>query len=392
MRKHHVTLRLAAALLMLPTVSLAQPTSTGTISLQGRLSGVPNGSTMIAVNFYDAQTGGALVASTPSVAATVTGGVFSAAVTPPTGTFDGRTLWWAAVVEGVEAGPRQLVTSVPYALALRDLFIDGTGQVGIGGSPNNTTKLQITGASDTVLLTLQNSNLDAPPVRFVDAGWDNPTGANMFTVLAGFAHPGGWNSGPSSEVLRYTGRSLALMTNPQGQPQGQVGIGTWSPQARLDVAGTTRTSILVITGGSDIAEPADVTTLDLVEQVEPGMVMVIDRERDGRLVPCSAAYDTAVAGVISGANGLAPGMVLKAEGQAHADGEHPLAMVGRVWVLCDADAAGPIARGDRLTTSATPGHAMRVGDEARAPGTVIGKAMTELKDGKGLVLVLVNLQ
>jgi hypothetical protein len=35
---------------------------------------------------------------------------------------------------------------------------------------------------------------------------------------------------------------------------------------------------------------------------------------------------------------------------------------------------------------------MRVNDEGRSPGAVIGKAMTELAEGKGLVLVLVNLQ
>ncbi len=35
---------------------------------------------------------------------------------------------------------------------------------------------------------------------------------------------------------------------------------------------------------------------------------------------------------------------------------------------------------------------MKVTDEARAPGAVIRKAMTELPDGRGLVLVLVNMQ
>ena len=91
------------------------------------------------------------------------------------------------------------------------------------------------------------------------------------------------------------------------------------------------------------------------------------------------------------ANGLQPGMVMKAGGRPHASGEHPLAMTGRVWCLADAS-HGPIQRGDRLTTSPTVGHAMKAADEARAPGTVIGKAMSELREGRGLVLVLVNLQ
>jgi hypothetical protein len=159
----------------------------------------------------------------------------------------------------------------------------------------------------------------------------------------------------------------------------------------LAVTGTTSTSVLQITGGSDLAEPFDVTRASPDTGIQPGMMMVIDREQDGKLTPCTRAYDTAVAGIISGAKGLQPGMVMQAEGQPHAEGEHPVAMTGRVW--CQADAAhGPIRRGDRLTTSPTPGHAMRVNDISRAPGAVIGKAMTELAQRKGLVLVLVNLQ
>ena len=72
-------------------------------------------------------------------------------------------------------------------------------------------------------------------------------------------------------------------------------------------------------------------------------------------------------------------------------GSVAVALTGRVWCWCDAS-YGPITPGDRLTTSDTPGHAMKVTDNQRAPGAVIGKAMTRLTEGKGLVLVLVNLQ
>jgi hypothetical protein len=58
-----------------------------------------------------------------------------------------------------------------------------------------------------------------------------------------------------------------------------------------------------------------------------------------------------------------------------------------------ADAAnGAIRPGDLLTTSSTPGHAMKVTDHARAQGAILGKAMTSLAEGKGMVLVLVTLQ
>jgi hypothetical protein len=74
-----------------------------------------------------------------------------------------------------------------------------------------------------------------------------------------------------------------------------------------------------------------------------------------------------------------------------ADGKHPVALTGRVYVLADA-AKDAIAPGDLLTTSDTPGHAMKVAEPARAQGAIIGKAMSALKEGRGLVLVLVSLQ
>jgi hypothetical protein len=144
---------------------------------------------------------------------------------------------------------------------------------------------------------------------------------------------------------------------------------------------------LRILGGSDLAEPFDVNSP--AEEVKPGMVVVIDEQKTGELRLANQAYDTKVAGVISGANGLDPGMVMKAEGKA--DGQHPVAMTGRVWCYVDAS-FGAVRRGDRLTTSPTPGHAMVATDQARCGGAVIGKAMSELPEGKGLVLVLVNLQ
>ncbi len=45
-----------------------------------------------------------------------------------------------------------------------------------------------------------------------------------------------------------------------------------------------------------------------------------------------------------------------------------------------------------LTTSSTPGRAMKVTDHVRAQGAILGKAMTGLSAGQGMVLVLVTLQ
>ena len=117
--------------------------------------------------------------------------------------------------------------------------------------------------------------------------------------------------------------------------------------------------------------------------------MVIDEDHPGRLKRCEAPYDTRVAGVLSGANGIHPGIALKQNGVLD-QGEN-VALSGRVYVLADAQSA-PIKPGDLLTTSDTPGHAMKVTDHARAQGAILGKAMSSLSQGRGLVLVLVTLQ
>jgi hypothetical protein len=145
------------------------------------------------------------------------------------------------------------------------------------------------------------------------------------------------------------------------------------------------TGTLTIRGGSDVAEPFLVTG----SQVEPGTVMVIDAANPGQLMRSAQAYDTRVAGIISGAGGINPGISLQQDGLL--DHGQKLALSGRVYVLADAS-GGAIKPGDLLTTSSTPGHAMKVSDHVRAHGAILGKAMTALSEGQGIVLVLVTLQ
>ena len=92
---------------------------------------------------------------------------------------------------------------------------------------------------------------------------------------------------------------------------------------------------------------------------------------------------------ISGANGINPGLTLKQQGVT--EGGENVALSGRVYVLADAS-NGPIKPGDLLTTSSTPGHCMKVVNQAEAQGAILGKAMTSLESGRGFVLVLVTLQ
>ncbi|MFH1680901.1 MAG: hypothetical protein ABIH26_09695, partial [Candidatus Eisenbacteria bacterium] len=166
---------------------------------------------------------------------------------------------------------------------------------------------------------------------------------------------------------------------------GKVGIGTGTPTEQLEVIGTTRTDVLEIAGGSDLAEPFPISGNETVME---GAVVVIDEENPGRLKLSDRGYDRRVAGVVSGAGGLNPGLTLSQRGVT--DEGRNVALSGRVYAWADAS-NGPIGPGDLLTTSSTPGHVMKVTDYDRAHGAVIGKAMSSLESGRGLVLVLVNL-
>jgi hypothetical protein len=154
---------------------------------------------------------------------------------------------------------------------------------------------------------------------------------------------------------------------------------------RVKRDGTTEVYKLRILGGADLAEPFRTG----VESLEPGTVVAIDPERPGELRASDCAYDTKVAGVVSGAGGVEPGLMLSQQGLL--DQGSPIALTGRVYVRCTAE-GGAIRPGDLLTTASLRGHAMRASDRERAPGAVFGKAMTGLQEDTGLVLVLVNLQ
>jgi hypothetical protein len=152
----------------------------------------------------------------------------------------------------------------------------------------------------------------------------------------------------------------------------------------LDSSGLS-VATLTIRGGADLAEPFELSKKDIAK----GSVVIIDSENEGKLRLSEQSYDQRVAGVVSGANGVNPGISLRQEGVL--DGGQNVALSGRVYVLADAT-HGAIKPGDLLTTSDTPGHAMKVGDHSKAQGAILGKAMSGLKEGKGLVLVLVTLQ
>ncbi|MEK6375757.1 MAG: hypothetical protein AABO58_24015 [Acidobacteriota bacterium] len=171
---------------------------------------------------------------------------------------------------------------------------------------------------------------------------------------------------------------------------GNIGIGLTAPASRLDVGGNIHATGDISADGQINAKYQDVAEwVDASSDLEPGTVVVLDPSHDNRVMPSRAAYDTAVAGVVSST----PGLVLGVK----AAGMETIATTGRVKVKVDA-ARAPIAIGDLLVTSDVAGTAMKSepidvgGTKIHRPGTVVGKALQAFSDGQGEILVLLSLQ
>lgn len=247
------------------------------------------------------------------------------------------------------------------------------GNVGIGTEkPGN--KLTINGGNIQAIL----GSPEGPSLRLVNT--NKPALGNEWAIYNMTAQYGDslqfWNYGSNDGW----GNKFTITD------KGNVGIGTENPLAKLEVNGSIRVTGDgdVILMNADCAEEFDVAGAELVE---PGTVMVINS--DGALQPGEQAYDKRVAGVISGAGDLRPGITLGR--QDDKTNRLPLALTGTVYCKVDAQ-YGAIEVGDLLTTSPTCGHAMKASDPGKAFGTVIGKALRELTVGTGLIPILVALQ
>lgn len=128
---------------------------------------------------------------------------------------------------------------------------------------------------------------------------------------------------------------------------------------------------------------------DVAENFEPqgdlpdGTVVIMGDGSYRSVKSSISSYDKTVIGVVSDNAGVIMGRADNGEERV------PIAMVGVVGVLISTE-NGAIEKGDLLTTSDTPGYAMK----ATAPevGTVIGKALESFSGKRGNIKALINLQ
>lgn len=258
-----------------------------------------------------------------------------------------------------------------------------SGNVGVGTTTPNG-KLEVIGNHYVSYAPSSGGRLDLLP---------NSDGS---TVIRADAYSGT----PRLDIQNSGGVLIASFNN----PTANVGIGTSTPGAKLEVNGSIKlssgsgggilfpdatTQTTAWTGvlcGGDYAESVEVSGKR--SQYEPGDVIVIDPASPENFLKSSTPYATTVAGIYS----TRPGAIGRRSTDAdRVKSEIPMAMVGIVPTKVSGE-NGPINVGDLLVTSSTAGYAMKGTDRNQMLGAVVGKALGSLNRGNGVINVLVTLQ
>jgi hypothetical protein len=153
--------------------------------------------------------------------------------------------------------------------------------------------------------------------------------------------------------------------------------------------------------------------LDTLGDTEPGDVLAADPDNNESVVKANEPFDSSVVGIVSTKPHLVMGMELimdEETGQMYEDvSAAQLTLAGRIPVKVT-DENGPIRRGDLLTTSSRPGHAMKwslldvnqaedfeelksiLAENQRRHHAVVGKALEPHESGDGKIIALLSLQ
>ena len=301
--------------------------------------------------------------------------------------------WWGLGFKATCCTNPGITWNYPIVFDTRAGNIYVEGNVGIG-TASPTTILDINGGEgapatsgvmNTGVIVSRSSGGVAINLGVMDTG----------VVGTGY----GWLSAAYANSANV-GENFSLQPN-----GGNVGIGTTTPGAKLEVDGNVKlttgsgasitfqdgtvqsTAYTGVTCGGDYAESVDVSG-DRTNY-EPGDVLVIDPNAPGKFLKANESYSTMVAGIYS----TKPGVVGRRQTTypKTSTTEVPMAMVGIVPTKVSAE-NGPIKVGDLLVASSTLGRAMKGTDRSQFTGAVIGKALGSLDSGTGVIEVLVTLQ
>ena len=292
-------------------------------------------------------------------------------------------------INGGDSGSIKL-TAQSVAAAEKNLFMENLSGEAVPGLNNNIQfVLGTTAAPSTKMIIAGNGGVGlgtlAPQTRLhlkdasasISQRIETSGGTNAWTRVEFLNGNGLWNVGTSRS---FNGDEFYFYR--QGAAVNAFAI---QPNGDAFLQGSMSCKTLTIRGGADLAEPFAMSE----RGVAAGSVVVIDPAQPGRLKRSAQAYDKKVAGIVSGANGIHPGISMIDEQQLEPGSN--VALSGRVYVKANTS-AGKIEPGDLLTTSDVPGEAMKAADHARGQGSILGKAMTPLDEATGTVLVLVTLQ
>jgi hypothetical protein len=254
-----------------------------------------------------------------------------------------------------------------------------TNNVGVGTDSAPTGKLTVKDDNGNTLFLVGRSSDGTGGFQFRNSA-DSVTLGYVIVDSSEFRFLHG-----SGFVSFYAGGVERMRIN----PFGRIGIGTTAPAEALHVNGNAIVSG-TLTGGNIQAMYQDVAEwVSASEELDPGTVVVLDPENENHVARSKNSYDTSVAGVIS----ARPGLLLGEGGK----GKVKVATTGRLMIKADAS-HGAIKIGDLLVTSDVAGVAMKSqpiivnGRKFHQPGTVIGKALQPLENGRGEILVLLSLQ
>ncbi|MBI2039476.1 hypothetical protein HYT18_00160, partial [Candidatus Microgenomates bacterium] len=219
-----------------------------------------------------------------------------------------------------------------------------------------------------------------------DINWAGEAGGSSNFTANGIGGKGGNSQLGAGAVHAGSGTSGAAGVNGGNYGGGASGAYAWTT---TDQAGANGGLGVVIVksfqsnGGADLAE--NYYTLD--DSIEPGQIVSIDSSLPAGAKKTDRPYDDQILGIVS----TIPGLVLDESKDATRGRAIPVALAGRVPVEVTTE-NGPIKVGDLLTSSSTPGVAMK----ATKAGQIIGQAMTSFEPNpqtgstKGMVMVFIK--